>query len=591
MFSQRRFLKRLSAAVSGTDRLRIERVLASPRVFLAVSSLVAIYLDPSQPDQYEVVQDTLLIGYLAWSVVVLIWLRMSKSLPRTAPWVIHSVDLLFPAVITLFTEGPNSPFFLFFFFVLMTAAFRWGMRETVATAVGAVTLFSLEAGALTTGYLRLAVAVDSPLELNRLVIRSSYLLIVALLLGYLAENEKELRAEAALTSRMLGDIRLETGMTTNVRNLLQECMRVFGGTRALVAVQEVGTGRVFLWDAEAQPDWATPNLHIAELAFEQRQRVVFSSAADVFYARATSDRPEVLACDHEGRLLRGDNLVPADLLPLQGASCVLSLQFALGDEWTGRLYILGAQAGEDWRGELRFARSLMEQIAPALYNVYLLRKLRSRAGAIERARVARELHDGAIQSLIAVEMQIDVLRRQAAQNGSTASELARIQQLLRNEVMNLRELMQQMKPLDLTPRQLLDYLADLVDRFRRDTGISASFVSELHEVTLSPHVCRELARIVQEALVNVRKHSGARNVLVRFTSEQGQWKLVVDDDGQGFDFSGRLNHSGLEAGYKGPTIIKERVRAVGGELTIDSRPGQGARLEITVPQKAQQVYV
>jgi two-component system sensor histidine kinase DegS len=89
---------------------------------------------------------------------------------------------------------------------------------------------------------------------------------------------------------------------------------------------------------------------------------------------------------------------------------------------------------------------------------------------------------------------------------------------------------------------------------------------------------------VREALVNVRKHSGARNVLVRFAAKDGYWQLLVDDDGRGFDFSGRLNHAELEAERKGPTIMMERVRSIGGEPAIESSPGRDARLEIRVPQ-------
>lgn len=208
------------------------------------------------------------------------------------------------------------------------------------------------------------------------------------------------------------------------------------------------------------------------------------------------------------------------------------------------------------------------------------------AKAMERALVARELHDGAIQSLIGMEVQMDVLRRQAGLEApAMAGELGRIQELLRQEVLNLRELMQQMKPLDLDPRQLPDFLAETVDRFRRDTGISASFVSGLREVTLPSRICLEIARIAQEALVNVRKHSGARNVIVRLSLENGSGKLVVDDDGRGFDFSGRFSQEDLDSARKGPVIIKERVRAIGGALTIESEPGRGARLEIRFPNE------
>lgn len=209
----------------------------------------------------------------------------------------------------------------------------------------------------------------------------------------------------------------------------------------------------------------------------------------------------------------------------------------------------------------------------------------SQATAMDRALVARELHDGAIQSLIGVEVQVDVLRRQVPEASPLAEELARIQDLLRQEVVSLRELMQQMRPLDIGSERLLDFLAESVARFRRETGIAASFATDLHEVLLPPRVCQELARITQEGLVNVRKHSGAGNVVVRFGREGDSFQLVIDDDGHGFDFEGRLGQAELDAARKGPVIIKERVRSIGGELTVESTKGRGARLTIVLPEK------
>jgi len=214
-----------------------------------------------------------------------------------------------------------------------------------------------------------------------------------------------------------------------------------------------------------------------------------------------------------------------------------------------------------------------------------LRAETTQAKAMDRALVARELHDGAIQSLIGLEVQVDVLRRQAVETPGMSEELGRIQQMLRQEVLNLRELMRQMRPLDLDPRQLLDFLAESVDKFRRETGIGASFVSDLRAIDLPPRICTELARIAQEALVNIRKHSGASHVVLRLSEEKGEGRLVVDDDGRGFDFSGRLSQAELDAARKGPVIIKERVRSIGGRLAIESTPGRGARLEITFPHE------
>ena len=203
---------------------------------------------------------------------------------------------------------------------------------------------------------------------------------------------------------------------------------------------------------------------------------------------------------------------------------------------------------------------------------------------MERARFARELHDGAVQSLIAVEMQVDVLKRQAANGGPIGSELGRIQGLLREEVLKLRELMQQMKSIDVDAQRLLSVIADTVERFGRETGISARFVSDVEELDMPQRVCRELVRIVQEGLVNVRKHSRAQHALVRLESSDRQWKLTLEDDGQGFPFSGRFTQTQLDEIGKGPMILKERVGLIAGELTVESNPGRGTRLEVTVPR-------
>ena len=107
---------------------------------------------------------------------------------------------------------------------------------------------------------------------------------------------------------------------------------------------------------------------------------------------------------------------------------------------------------------------------------------------------------------------------------------------------------------------------------------------EADEISLPSPVCRELARIVQEALVNVRKHSGAKQVTVQLVEADGKWELTIEDDGAGFPFAGKISQAELDSSGRVPAIIRERVRLIQGELTIESKPGSGARLEILVPQ-------
>src|SRR5438045_4848693 len=298
---------------------------------------------------------------------------------------------------------------------------------------------------------------------------------------------------------------------------------------------EENSQRVFLGEVRTAKHGVT-DLRWMEPSVTDRDIYLGDSQAVLFYARRNAKQNPaqftVAGFDKSGSKVRnrGTESLARFRAQHQFESLVV-VPFVFGKEWWGRVFLLNPLSMGKVDDELRFLQELVRQVGPAVYNVYLIRRLRMRAGAVERARFARELHDGAVQSLIAVEMQVDVLRRQSrGQSGGVTDELGRIQGLLREEVLKLRELMQQMKSLDVDSRKLLRFLEDTVERFQRETGISARFVSEMIELNMPQPVCREIARIVQEALVNVRKHSGARQVLVRFSSADARWNLVIEDD-------------------------------------------------------------
>jgi two-component system nitrate/nitrite sensor histidine kinase NarX len=131
-------------------------------------------------------------------------------------------------------------------------------------------------------------------------------------------------------------------------------------------------------------------------------------------------------------------------------------------------------------------------------------------------------------------------------------------------------------------QQLQEVVSNVVERFRRDTGISARFVPSGRVLNLPPATALEMVRIIQEALVNVRKHSGGQNVLVRIESiESDACRLTIEDDGRGFEFEGRVNDSEMARQRIGPAIIRERARIANAGLVVESVKGQGARLELT----------
>jgi signal transduction histidine kinase len=275
--------------------------------------------------------------------------------------------------------------------------------------------------------------------------------------------------------------------------------------------------------------------------------------------------------------------LPAALAEHVSFTRIVVANFGLQDQWRGRVYLFDPSPTAHTEQSVHFLDALAEYITPALTNVFLLGRLRASATAEERARVARELHDGAIQALLGIEMKVEALRRGRALSSTLNADLEDIQALLRREVLALRELMQALRPIPLdTGDQLPDVLASIVERFRRDTGLPARFVFTGGLVALPPATALEVVRIVQEALVNVRKHSRARNVLVRLTGGEHSCVLIVEDDGMGFEFEGRLTREELDQRRLGPSIIKERARIAGALLVIDSSRGSGTRIELTL---------
>jgi signal transduction histidine kinase len=342
--------------------------------------------------------------YAIFSLAVALMVRQGISRSRAAVLAIHAVDVTAATLLTIFSEGPSSPFYVLFGFSLLATGFRWGRRETLVTGVASALLFGFSAVLLSSAIVPGGLGAEG-VDLGRLIIRCMYLVALAVMVGYIAEKEKAARYEAAAL-----------------------------------------------------------------------------------------------------------------------------------------------------------------------------------ASAVERGRVARELHDGVVQSLIGLKMQVELVRLRTKEP-LTVKVLHDAEALLSGEVSNLRMLMFEIAPIEASTGNLSELIADTVDRFDHLPGISARFVSRVEDAHAPSQVCREVVRILQEALVNVRKHSGAKNVLVSLSVSGSMWTLVVDDDGQGFNFEGRKTHAELDRERKGPRVLKERVRLLGGSLVVESKAGSGARLEITLPRR------
>ena len=223
---------------------------------------------------------------------------------------------------------------------------------------------------------------------------------------------------------------------------------------------------------------------------------------------------------------------------------------------------------------------LEERLSNASRQTVLYRYDAERAREAERQRIAADFHDGPLQSFISFQMRLEIIRKLLARDQASATEeLLQLQDLCKAQVNELRSFVRSMRPVDVEG-SLNATLRRVVEQFQKDSGIPTTFVSAEFLEPAEPEVSLELLQIVREALYNVQKHSKATRVAVSIAKSDNALEIAIEDNGGGFPFSGKYTLDELELLRLGPMSIKRRVRTLGGEMTLDSKPGQGAGLKI-----------
>jgi signal transduction histidine kinase len=230
-----------------------------------------------------------------------------------------------------------------------------------------------------------------------------------------------------------------------------------------------------------------------------------------------------------------------------------------------------------------YKRYLDERMSALLRNNLIIRSQAEGAREAERQRIAADFHDGPLQSFISFQMRLEIIKKLMARDAAAAAEeLRQLQELCKGQVADLRSFVRSMRPAD-EGMSLSASLNRMVDGFQRDAGIVATFTAAEFHDPAAVEVSLEILQIVRETLNNIQKHSGASRVAVSAARVDQNIEVTVEDNGAGFPFSGKFSLDELELLRLGPVSIKRRVRMLSGELVIESKPGQGAKVEIRLP--------
>ncbi|HAX70207.1 MAG: hypothetical protein KPEEDBHJ_00077 [Anaerolineales bacterium] len=246
----------------------------------------------------------------------------------------------------------------------------------------------------------------------------------------------------------------------------------------------------------------------------------------------------------------------------------------IGVFWVGR------EAGSIFStGNLLGLERLAAQTVIALEHAMMTSRLQSLATMEERGRIAREMHDGLAQVLGYVGMELQTIEAltHAQNQEAVLSELQQAQRSVQLAQADVRENILSLRTTLSNEKGLLPALREYIEEFGVQTGIQMQFQCGLtSDPALSPLAEAQLTRIIQEALTNVRKHARAEHAQVQIAQRNGSLRVIVSDDGIGFECASKPGHYGL-------VTMRERAESAGGGLIVTSQPGTGTSVETWLP--------
>ena len=197
----------------------------------------------------------------------------------------------------------------------------------------------------------------------------------------------------------------------------------------------------------------------------------------------------------------------------------------------------------------------------------------------ERRRIARELHDEVGQALSALKLELGVAERQPLSDRIKAP-LAEARAITERALQSVRDMSQLLHPSMLDDLGLPDTTNWYLGGFSRRTGIRSELIVEAVADRIAPELEICTYRVIQEAVTNVARHAGASSCRVAIRGSADAIRILVEDDGRGFDPRVKPGAAGRGLGL---VSVRERVATLGGTLQVDSRPGQGTRLTVELP--------
>ena len=551
------------------SQVHVETLIARGRLVLAVFLLLALRVTvPNGPSSAF----GFALAFLAYAAALGLLVRTRFGDGPRWPDATHAADLCSYGICLFLLGSLALSMLAWFLFLLVSATLRWGWRGTVTTGSVAIALHvGLGAHAAET----MAHAQLAPAEFITLALLMG---VMTMFVGLVGAYEDWRGGQLARLAAWAGPDP-DRPLVLPAEMLAQTSL-VLEAPRTLL-----------VWEEAEEPFtefalWADGRVERFREAPGTFGDVVDSRVRDSgFFCRNLTARLPVTFLRSATGLVSWSGMPVDQRFRERFAIRALACWPLGGEDFHGWLFCLD-KPGFSLQ-DLTVGDVVADLTAARLSQAYMVRTMRETAVTTERLRLARDLHDGVLQTLTGAALQLQTARRLMTVDPSAAEDrMSQVQRIIAAGQNDLRFFIQQLGPRRSTestgPVDLNGRVGELADRVRRQWGVPVTVATEPEHLQVPDQLVNDVFLLIHEALVNAARHAKASSLQLALLREPQQLSIAVADDGQGFPFQGRFTLEELARDQRGPRTLRERVAALGGSMVLETGP-DGSRLRLVVP--------
>lgn len=507
------------------------RLINSGRLIVTIFAITAIYLDPTQPANLLDTAYWILGGYGVYAFG-LIFVRPSKRHESAFNVVTVMIDLPVVVILIYITGELQSPFFVFYTYMLIVAAIRWQWTGTIATAL------VLQAMLIFIGVPDIE---DGESELNLLILRSVFLWVTVMMLGYFGSYRSRSNARLSELASWPHDIVPEEGRPW-LSASLRHASKVLGADRIVVLWRDQDDAAVHA------AIWSGERVRFVDRITETGEALISPAPGAAIEVAAGAQ----YQCVHD--LVTGD------------VQCAYAAGFGT-IRYRGSVIVIDP-AFRDHDVTL-LARIVASRIAIELEQFALVRDYVSAAGLRERVALARDLHDSVLQDLTAAVLQLNVAERTLP--SPAGDTLRHIRNTLQGHQARIRHFVGEARTKPERRCRLADQLQMFVGPLGQQWDCRVDMRIDPPDLEVGDTIATELCLALSEATANAARHGRAKKITIAIRHSGKSLDVTIRDDGTASE----------RANLPYPASLGDRVGDLGGDLAISRQhPGLCVQLEI-----------